>query len=335
MKRILTSYGLDSDLNSFLETIGSFWIFDILYIYLFTPTTIAGFFLNLLSLRILQNKKFTASLHYYFKVYTLNSAMINILSTSSFMFMAKRIFLFTNNQILTNFQCYIYIPLMANFLFVSAVLDLIISFEQITLFKKRLKIFKIHAYWFSIILFSVVFVLHLPYAALHKKSLVKINFNNRSQTVNYIEKSEFSSSVLGVLYLTLEYLVRDVIFMFLLIIINLFSIFFMKKHFSRKLSRYGNSVLRRNSIYYVSFKRKLNRSDRRLTQMIVFKCFLSIIEHILLLLLWYSYNRKPDFIANMIKFVSNYFVILKHSTNFLTFYLFDANFKKLSTNICS
>lgn len=334
MNSLLISYGLDKDLNNFLESIGSYWILDFLYIYLLTPTTIAGFFLNILTLKILHNKKFKASLYHYLKIYTFNSAMINLLSISSFMFMAKRIFLFTNNFMSSNFQCYVFLPLMANFLFVSAILDIIIGFEQIALFKKKLKIFKkSQTHWVSTITFVVVLIFHLPYTALYKRSIASLNFNNTTHVVNFVDKTEFSSSPLGVVYLSLEFFIRDVVSMLILIIISIFSIFLMKKHFSRKLSRYGNSVLRRNSIYYVSFKRKLNRSDRRLTQMIVFKCFLSIIEHILLLFLWYSYNRKPDFAANVIRFVSNYFVILKHSINFITFYLFDANFKQLSKNI--
>ncbi|RNA19112.1 hypothetical protein BpHYR1_006370 [Brachionus plicatilis] len=245
MKRLLISYSLENDFNNFLESIGSYWILDFLYIYLFTPTTIAGFLLNINSLKILHYKKFKATLYHYLKVYTFNSAMINFLSISSCI----------------------------------ALLDLAIAFEQITLFKKQFKIFKIHAYWISAIMFLVVFVFHIPYVVLYRKSIADINFNNRTHSVIYVDKTEFSSSVLGIVYSTFEFLVRDVL-----------SI--------RKLSRYGNSVLRRNSIYYVSFKRRLNRSDRRLTQMIVFKCFLSIIEHILLLLLWYSHNRKPDFVAN-------------------------------------
>lgn len=334
MNGLLISYGLNKDLNNFLESIGSFWILDFLYIYLLTPTTIAGFFLNILSLKILHNKKFKASIYHYLKVYTFNSAMINFLSISSFMFMSKRIFLFTNNFISSTFHCYIFLPLMANFLFVSAIFDIIIGFEQIALFKKNLKIFKkSHTHWVSTITIVVVFILHLPYTALYKRSNASLNFNNTTHIVNYLGKTEFSSSLLGVVYLSLEFFIRDVLSMLILLVISIFSIFFMKKHFSRKLSRYGNSVLRRNSIYYVSFKKKLNRSDRKLTQMIVFKCFLSIIEHILLLFLWYSYNRKPDFVANVIKFVSNYFVTLKHSINFVTFYIFDANFKKLSNKI--
>lgn len=328
-------------LDKWLELIGSFWILDSLYLFLFTPVSIVGFFLNTLSLIALRDEHFTLSLYEYLRVYCFSGAFLSLVSSFIFCSRSRRFVEFNNSYLAMIYECFVYISIGNTLYFFTGVLDIAIILERLSSFNQKLKWFTTinpKKVYFGILIFCLI--INTPYFFVYRPVELDIKLSsNFTYRLNAFDATQFSRSQIGMIITYIEYLFRDILTLLIEITLNIISIIYLKSYMNRKAALTGKSKLKyvlksdestntnnlsENNSTKISnlaeneatksssnnqnkdLSRKKESSlkiDQKASLMVISICAMSTIEHILLLACIVYYNYSQDLSAFTLGFL--------------------------------
>jgi hypothetical protein len=358
-------------LDEALIVIGSSSLTDSLFLY---PNSILGpigLALSIVCLVVLNKQQFNGiQLYQFFKVSSANSALECFVSTFLFISNSYRPVPWSNTYWTQCFYIYFYIPVMTTSYFYGTALDILITLNCIANFNRvvgRL-LSTVKTYKTCLIVFIVCLFINTPSFFQFAINRRVFNFNATADFYiwNTNQPSAISLSPAGTVIILLAYVFRDLVMTVALILLNLISLWYVKRHFLNRLSLFGssrstnqvqqqtgdNTLLRsapfqqqgnNNSknwqivINQVVAKSQNNKKmDHRMTLMAVCICTISTFEH----LVYMSSVAFPYFSSNLVVFdilfpVANTCVNVKHATYFFILVLFNKNFRKQLVQIFS
>jgi hypothetical protein len=343
--------------NEALYTVGSTLLTDSLYLY---PNAIIGpigLALNILCLVILSKQQFNGiQLYQFLKVSSANSALVCFISTFSFISNSYRPVPWSNTYWAQCFNIYVYIPVMTTSYFYGTALDILITLNCIANFNRvvgRL-LSMVKTYKTCMIVFIACLVINTPsfFQFAVQRRVFSFNATTEFYVWNPDEPSLISLSPAGTVIILLAYFFRDIVMTVALIIVNLVSLWYVERHFIKRLSLLAHRQVRhqpspdiarlKSSVFQqqrnnnsmlaqvINGHRQTNaKIDRRMTLMAICICTLSTFEHFVYVLS----VAFPFFSDNLMTFdilfpIANTCVDLKHATYFLILFLFNKNFRK-------
>ena len=333
--------------NNLYSKHGNFLYIDYLVIFIMTPASVIGFFLNIINFAIFLNKEFKTQLYDYLRIYCVNSAIVNFFSSFNVMYASKRFSALSNTYFVSFFACYIFGVLMPTANFIGSVLDLIISFDRILIFKPKYDLtnFKPKIIFMFVWIFCII--VNSPFYFMHYPENVVLSLNNITIiNVYFISGTQFSETIIGKVLTFVIYSIRDVATLLTEIILNIISIILLKKHLNQKSqcrsskSIQSHTITNHKQFLSLDFNAniilnqrisKISKPDIRATIMVVVLSIISAIVSILLLGVMVSrYNVKDG--RSFLYFLGLCGISIKHGMNFFIFYLFNNNFKQNFTN---
>jgi hypothetical protein len=295
-------------MDELFKMYGSTWALDSINLFGYTAVSIAGFILSAFSLVILRSDEFKIPLYAYLRVYCLSNIICSFINIFNFVFSTYRIFEWSNSYGAQVYYNYILIPVVNISYFYGSVLNIVIILDRISYFDFRMRtFFKLSPYVISMIAFVVIFVIDIPYYFIYVPYSTDVKLNRTfTFTVWYSYPSEFATTLLGQVLLYIIYALRDVALTFVLIGLNMVSIYKLKRHFTKKVrikstgpsfttmhsvtTRQNVSTFLQNNDKEGGEGRKVTRSDERATIMAIFMCSFSVFEHgVIVFTIVYSY----------------------------------------------
>lgn len=342
------------------EIFGSNMILDSLYIYLMTPVSFIGFLLNLLSFYIFTKNRFDSTpIFAYFKVYTINSSIICLLSSTYFVIVTYKYFEFSNTFESRVYGCYVYIPILTTAYFYSGVLDVYISLERLFYFLPSLSyINSISWKKVALALFLLSLALNSPHFFVYVPSYIDVNLDKDNVfRIYFWGFSEFAKTQTGKIVEYVIYFIRDMLTLITETVLNVLSIILLNRHLARKrdmvisinhnnnneaaveAARHDSSSLSMqttsntnnnanvNAISPATMASNknefLNRVNRNLTHMVIIMCSLSALQHIFFLYCTFYFLVAQDLTAYSVCYFSNFITSFKHFSNFFVFLIFN------------
>lgn len=219
--------------ESLLNKAGSTPLYDAMFLFIFPPLGIFSFVGNLLSFRIFSAKYFQKKpLYTYLRVCCVNSALINIIFAFAFICDSRRYLTISNTEFSTYFRCYFKIPFLNLFYFFGSVVDIVLAIErlvELTKLKDRFR--RLNPIGVSLGLFFACLIVNAPFILIFepKKSRLFSNISNDSSNVNgsffyFYGESHFALSPIGKILKNIQYFIRDILTLLVLILINLICI---------------------------------------------------------------------------------------------------------------
>lgn len=330
------------DAQTFLNLLGSSLVLDIFYM-LLIPLGLISFALNFISYKILQKKEFKARPFYiYMRIYALNNIAESVLIMTSFSYLTKEIFQFSNSYAAIFYGCYIHVIftstlyLNSNLLEICILIGRILFFLPVSYIKYRFaKIKKL-----CLILLSISFLISLPFFFLMYPAYIDVRTGQSFQTkrMYFANFTPFAKSIGGQLQIYIIYIVRDVMTLIIKILLNSYSVFLVKNYlknlkiekleFALKISlmtidtnKRTDSVKNHESCIYIS------KTDRNQTYIAIIMCIFSLIEHLFYTLSYMMYFLKHISLANSFYYLALVSICLKYITNFFLLYKFNYLFR--------
>ena len=310
---------------------------DIMYMYFLTPISIVSLFLNSISFYTLaSNHQFSKSILYsYLKLYILNSIIISLLLISAFTCNTYRIFEFTNTYLALVYGSYILTPVISFFYFYSTLLEICISLERsLKFFPAKYRFKKIKNFKrICLMLFLFSTVINIPFGFVYYPALAEVPVGKKILNLYYWGLSDFSVSVYGKFITYVVYGVRDILFLLIKIIINIYSVYVVRQYLSKikidSLTQAGRNNGDESGEINLSLPKKeyLTTTDRNLTYMSIWMCLLSVLENIFYAFayIYFSFFQNE---ASLIVFFFSYFTLaLKHISNIFVLYFFNNSFR--------
>ena len=343
-------------IDQVFEQFGSTWVLDSIYLFFILPLGLVGFCLNILCFYILKHKEFDKINFYsYFKVITINSALICLIQSTLFSSLTYRYFDFSNTYEANYYATMIYIPVSNVFLLYGSILDMCMSIERSSIFYAKLKILvKTKPNLICFVLFIVSILIGLPYFFINCPSYYDAPYGKNTYfRIWYWEITEFGRSIAGLFLTYANFFIRDVVFMLIELALNIFTIILFRNYFHNKAKLLGNSIKisrtlpisnintssseTTNAIAQSSYSTtsniqalqlyNLSIQEKNLTIMIIIICFLSIIIHIFYLivatLLFFNDSILTSSTGAFVVFAS----LLKHMSNIFFLFFFNVNFR--------
>ena len=310
------------------EHYGNYFYIDILYITVLCPVSVIGVFLNLITLKIFKSRCFsTKNVYKYFKVYTINSLIICFLFSINFLFRSPTILEYTNTYAVRLLGIKIMFPIFATIYFYLSILDIVISLERVSHFLIKLK--KLHAfnpYKVCTWLFLINILINLIYILVYEPGHSNVNLNLQTNySIYYNTLSTYGKTKIGQLNIAAIYILRDVVILFIVIILNVLSIILLNKYLKRRrifLNVNAENISLMNSI------------NTRLTVMVIVMLTISSLEHLLFSVNYFYFLIKRDiFISNLCNMISIIGISVKQVSNFIILYLFNRVFRAKFKNI--
>ena len=301
---------------------GSSMLLDSLHLYALLPLSLIGAVLNLLSFSILSQITFSNIVFYnYMRVYTFNSMLVNMILALFFWPNTLRTFSFSNTYAAAFYKSFIYVPFINATVLFGSLIDILISLER--LFKlyphlntrfNKIPISKI------ITTFLVVTAV-LCFQYLLKFTPVYIDVPLNASTafrIHFTASTRFTDSLWGKVVNYLVYFIRDVIFLFAETGLNICMALKLSQQIKNKLKLTQTPHPNRQS---------LSKSEQKTSQMVIIMCSLSTLEHIFFFTMAVNFDYHMNYEAFMLGVAANICITLKHCSNLLLFYYFNAPFR--------
>ncbi len=304
------------------------WLLEKFYLYLIIPMGVIGSVLNLLSLLVFLSKKLrNVALFKYMAVYSLTSLILAFSQIFFFYFTANTFYdlaLSTNGRI---FSCYIINSVILFSFFYGNALDIFINLERALNFtNKHEKLKNTSPYLISLIAFIFCLIIYTP-------SFMSLEIVPKDETyvrMAICDFTEFVSSRLGKIILTISYLIEGPVILILVIISNLLSLISYKQFTNRKkeLNRVNNTQVDNKKLKRI---RNNEKDDRKLLFMTSYFSLFSLIFHAVQFTAQFNY-----FISNNVNTKSRGWVIfiyvlgasVKQFFSIFFYYNFNKKFKK-------
>ena len=333
------------------DQVGSSIFLDSLYVYLYAPLCLLGFILNMLSYFIFLKRDFQIlSTFNYLRVYTISSALLCLVLGTYFVCQSHVLFQFTNSYGSMLFGCYFYGPFIATIYFFNSFMDVYISLERIFYFVPTLDIINRYSWKITCsILIVASVVINSPYFFLFKPAYFEVPLSSiELLDVYYWGTTEFYDSLFGKISLFLIYFLRDVVTLTAELIINIITIFLLKRQINKKMdimfvnsnkidSRKTDQIQQLDQIQceiqcvskkIETKKKSISKSDKNLTHMIIFMSIFSILEHVFFIISSVYILMSQDKFTFLLSFIANFFISIKHVSNFFFFILYNSLFRK-------
>jgi hypothetical protein len=336
------SYSLDYWFDFF----GIYKYADAVLLFFIPWFSFIGFILNLITFKVLLNEQFKGTKIFdYFKVYTLNSAFVCVVSVGNFL-RTKR-FIDFNSYLSMFFVKNILVPIDNTGYFYGSLLDILIILEQIFILLNRGTFFsRCSAYLNSIVLFVICLIVNFPFFFAFEIATYAVKLiDGEIYTIYLIVPSEFALDQMGEIILWILYVLRDILTPMVQIICNLLLVVNLKRHLEKKLkllpqkSNKNISIKKTTEIDEQASQHPTNlhslkqtaitvRKETNAAKMVITVSVLSILEHLSIFLILLGFQFGLEF-TNKIDFLPNTSIVLKHSTNFLILIFFNYNFRKV------
>lgn len=321
----------------FLLKIGSTWIIDGINIFISFPVGMIGFVLNIYSFSLFLKISIKSTrLYKYLRIYCLNSALLCLISGFAFLAYSPRFFPYYTMTAIKYYRCHVFNFVGTTFYFFGNLLDIFINWDRITIFNQRAKfINQIPFLKLCLSAFLFCFVVNFPAGLLYYartdaefEQEAKLNLNNFS----YCGQTSFLNSTVGSIITVLVIFIRDFMTLVIEIMAGCTSLYYYRKNYQNSSLTSTISIdLEQGKIQKKSKKRDQN--GKRLFLMTISMSAISVISHFIIIIA-YICAIVPALKNNIFYFYSICFsglsINFKHSSNYLIFYLFNRNFRKLS-----
>ena len=318
-------------ISNWLELFGSTYSHDFLYTYVLTATSILGVLLNILSFCILLKKNFYKKpIFHYLRVYVINSSIICLFLSSTFLGITYRLYEFTSAYQVYIYGLYVYIPFYNTFYLFNSFMDVFISLERLSIFLPKLK--KLNSLAWKptclIMFFASVFI-NIPIFFIFDKASFSLKLNGiEVHKIWSFTLSNFALSMIGKVIQFLIYSIRDILTMGLEILINILTIVLMKKHFKIK-----KNVITNNDESSSTIIKNVSKAEKNLVQMVFIICLLSILQHIFFITSTTYFSLYQNTVTMYLSYVSFQITSIKHLSNFFIFISFNSLFRNTFKNL--
>ena len=358
MPKNQTNETLVYDYDEFLTQIGSTWFWDGFFLFVMPFVGLGGSAANAISFYVFCQKEFqNQKLYALLRFYTLTSCIGVFMSSFDFYFYSRRFLWFTNTYGAFFFNAYIHEPITNTCYFINSVIDTHILLDLLSIFSKRFKFAqKISAP--KAIISTVIFciVVNIPYYFVIEPTLILIKVVdidlNSTKSIEIFDSGEsaFAHSTLGRSLIYPVFFIRDILTLATNLTLNMMTVSEIKLFLRRKIqfnSSSGKSggsdqqqqqTMDSNSVSFQDNSnsstktgsnsvRKAKKADHRAMKMVCTIGFLSTINNLAVIAYLVYGNFFVDLITATLDRVHSITGVLKFSSNFLVFYLFNENFK--------
>ena len=314
---------------------------DSIKVYLFTPLALLGVLLNLVCFFVFISKEFrNQPLYSYFRIFTLNSTLIEALQATVFLVKTYEFFDFSNTYASFFYFSFLYRPILSTAYFYGNVLDVLITLERICQLNKKFTILK-KASPLLLCFFSLVFciIINIPSFMINNVSYIDLKTSpTESFRLFYFSYSTFARSFLGKILTYVVYVIRDGFTLIAQVVLGIILIILVKRYANRRKRLFNlgyNSTPDQSSMNSDKAKVSTNpmvkktdsKIDRKVTLMVIFICTLSSVEHLFVLVSAVYFYYIVNSIGIMLSLVSDFFIILKSLSNFFFFFFFNKIFR--------
>jgi hypothetical protein len=345
--------------------IGSNWTTDSINLFLIVPLSSICLLINFICSIVFLNLKFCKqnynkpfkqppSIYDYFKINSFNSCLFSLIMLFSLVTFAPRYIHLSTSYFSKFYRCIIINYLGISLYSFGNFIDIIIGFERLSIFSKRLKKLSLHfrsSYKLCFILFLFCLIINLPayfwYYIPSEQEFYSSFINNH---FSYCGQIDFMHNTMFGQFLTgLMLFIRDILCLSLEIATGILLIITSTKFLTKKKRLSG---IKRNK----NPKKKLNHSDlnkqfdtslsllssqtpqtpittnslneKKLTLISIYLLFFTIITHtfaIVCALFHFVFGKT--IVSQYLILMTIFLVLLKNTCNFLVFFYFDQNFK--------
>jgi hypothetical protein len=346
-----------------LIQVGSTWFLDSINIFVVIPISVIGFFLNILTFKILlKNQFFQSKIFDYMRVYTMGSLIMCLLSAPFFVFETYRFFDFTNSYETNAFGCYFLIPTQSALSFFNGLLCIAINLERVINFMPTLDKFKNVSFSkICALIFSLTVVINLPYYFIYYPSYSNVKLDTGADfRINYFALTEFGLTLTGQIVSYLIYFFRDVLILGSELILDIWSIILLKRYLSNKQkinsnisptiqsekaktarSTNENNVTSNGDAYHregselKDSKNIISKTEKNIMLLVIIMCMLSFFEHVFFLGCDSYFMIAQDLTAFALCDTSWLLTLIKYAANFFLFLFFNSLFRKAFKDLFS
>ena len=335
------------DLEYWFLMVGQSWIFDYLYVYSLVPFFLVAFGISLLGYLILLKKEFqigSSSFYQYMRAYILNGMFLFAILTTTFIPLTKSVFSFTNTYEAIFFGCYFQRPVQYIFYTNSALIEMCIVVERLLYFLparyRRIKMLGFKK--FSLVLLIISIVINLPNFLMAYPTSMDVKLDqNTTFRIYYWGSTDFSRTTTAFAVLALMYLIRDILTLFVKILLNIKLISMVRGYihrikmeklaFAQKISSgkelHNNKALDKPINLNGSGYNYISKTDRNQTYIALSMCIFSLFNHLFNILALLFYVSKRIDLAGIALYLSLISLGLNHTSNFIALYKFKYLFR--------
>jgi hypothetical protein len=327
-----------------LEFGGSTVWSDIIGLFIIPPIVALGIFLNLLGFLIMQFSALfrNSKIYVYLKFTFLNGLVCNGFGMLLPFTVVRRFLPFSNSYFALWYMNSVGLPIANVCYFYMTVLDAFITFEKLTIFVKRLEVinkkYLSRPHLICILSFLYCFLIDFSYFFFYepKSEVVYFSPNETYLFYNY-EITDFTLSPVGHTIIYLQYFLRDVMPLVLLIILTVTLIVELKRYMrnkknitrQRQIDTVQNTV--ENSIVVTKTSTaaaKVRKTNFNASMMVIFICILAFIKSGIILISIIYALVETSMISNLLGSFSDYVLYTCMTLNFFIILYFDSNFKQ-------
>lgn len=364
---MVTNISSIEDRESVLRQIGSTWVYDSIFLFVFPPIGLASLLSNLISYYILSGPYFAHKpLYTYLKAMCLNSAVTNLVSISNILWNTKHYLDISNTQWTSMLRCYFKMPVAFGTYFYGSVIDIVLALERLFELTNQRHVFRrFQPSRVCLVLLIACIVFNIPFFFVFVPTRKEL-FNPVKNTTEYIYfygESEFALSRTGKVIKTVHYLFRDAFTLAILILINMISLILFRRIYYKQgvyslLKQHRNSTMMVNitttrmndtssessgqnkkCVSFLLSQQNMRtrwyfsvaRANNMLTKMVFIICALSACEHTFVLIILNFFTDSPfslkSFDLQLFVFLANLSTLIKNSVNIFIFYNFNEFFK--------
>ena len=317
----------------FLLQIESSWFNDSLYLFLITPLAIFGTITNAICVLIFLKKEFKSiNLFKYYLIYSLNSFAISTTMMLSFLLAHRYFFDLSISLLARVFSCLIFPSFVSILFFFGNILDIAVNLERASSLSVTYKKFsKISPYLVSFIGLVFSTLVEIPSMFMERVSTdqeindAQYNYN-KLKTFDTCPNTLIATPIFETSFIILEYTIKDVITLILVIGSNVSSFILFKKFFNKKKALIQSPVIENDSEKpSILNKNKETLMEQRL---VIMTCTLTAVSFILLM--FHLFVEVVHHFTHDTNIVVLIYIIVgfKQCVNIFFFYSFNSNFRK-------
>ena len=313
---------IEEAMNMLYEKTGSYLLTDLLTFYVITPLSIFGFFLNIISFKILINKELKARLFKYFRFYCANSIIVTFVLI--FAVISARRFIsisISNNYYSMFYLSYILKNCIRTGYFISSITQCFIIQDRISIYLPKLRM-KTNVYLICLIITLFCVVLNMPFIFDFQPSELNFEINNQTTIkLHYNGASPLSKTTLGSILRLCIIVIRDIGTLLVEIFLNIVSIYLLIKYKKKKQMM--------GTILYNRANNQLSNTLLKLYIMVIMMSIISILEHLFVILATLGQINSSSLANTLSAFLELLAILIKHGSNIFFFCFFNKKFRKL------
>lgn len=327
-----------------LTSVGSTWFADSISLFIMPFICMSGIFTNITGfITLLLNSKLRLKMHYYLRVYFLNSFFICLFGLMYGVFSARRYLSFGNTWYAMVYVNQVAIPVVNTCYFYNNMLDLMMVFEKLCIFVRKFAYFN-KKYIKKpltpcVILFSICLIINLPIFFAYTPVVEEVFLDqNKSVQLYSYDLTQFEKSTFGLFLMYLGNFFRDILTFIILVCLNCILIWHLREYYEKKnkmisisgkniegltLSNFLKSIISSQSVKNKQLKKQIALAHRnpeiKSIIMVLVICGMTFAKSILVIGIVIMPNIQIDEISNIICNFGNYSIFLSSALNFLLF----------------